>query len=275
MGTCRSRSALRPCAGGVGTAIRAVGCRLLRSVCRSVNRHCLTLVYRVRCTDLMRIRLAAITLAERMMRMCCRVVMTSYVMVHIVVSVVHMFAGTERAVVMVMMEGIAVMPVPVMRPTGMRVPPSRVISPVPGRMPSVPYIAPEPIVYNRPIDIYRFDDVVRAVHVLVTYYLNGNLVVFISLYIDGCNILIYILCEDSLKHDESFVALSCFHNAQVIHLSVSVEVEITEGAIRVVEHGLELLQVLSLRKELSYHLQIESFRDVRTVGRNRDGLVCP
>lgn len=87
--------------------------------------------------------------------------------------------------------------------------------------------------------------------------------------------MIDILGEDSLQNDESFVTLTRLYNAQVIHLTVSVEVEIAERAIWIVEHRLELLQVLSVRKKLSYNLQIESFRDVRTVGRNRDCFIRP
>ena len=75
-----------------------------------------------------------------------------------------------------------------------------------------------------------------------------------------------ILCKDSLQYDQTLVALAYFYYAQVIHLTVTIQVEVTERAIWVVEHCLELFQVPSLCKQLSYNLQIESFRDVRTVG---------
>ena len=87
--------------------------------------------------------------------------------------------------------------------------------------------------------------------------------------------MIYILCEDSLQDDKTLVAFARFYYAQVVHLTVTVEVEVAECAVGVVEHRFELFQVLSLCKQLSYDLQIESFRDVRTVGRNRDCFVCP
>ena len=81
-------------------------------------------------------------------------------------------------------------------------------------MPCVPCRTPEPIVDNRSIDIYRFDDVVRTIDVLVAYYLNADLVGrFIFLYIDRCNILIDIFGKDSLQNDESFVSFAGLYDA--------------------------------------------------------------
>lgn len=51
--------------------------------------------------------------------------------VHLVIAVMNMMSGTERAPVVMMMVSVAVMPVPVMRPAVMTVPPVRIISPVP------------------------------------------------------------------------------------------------------------------------------------------------
>ena len=155
---------------------------------------------------------------------------------------------TERAPVVVMMPCIAVMPVPIVRPTAMSVPPTRPVAPIPRTMPSVPCIAPEPIVDNRTVNIYWLDDIVGTIYVLIANYLNGNNIRLILLYIDRGNILIYILCEDRLQHDQTLVAFTRFYDAQVIYFTVSVEIEITESAVWVVEHRLELFQVLSLCK---------------------------
>ena len=173
------------------------------------------------------------------------------------------------------MESIAVVPVPVMRPTAVCVPPTRIIAPVPRRLPCVPVRSPEPVVYNRSIDIYRLDDIVGSIDIFVAYHLYFYLVLFVFLYVYGGYVLEYILCQNSLKNDQPLVSFSCLHYAQVIDLPVSVEIQVTECAVRVVEHRLELLQVLSLRKQLSYDLQIESFRDVRTIGGNSDRFVRP
>ena len=84
-----------------------------------------------------------------------RIVPTLYALVHLVVSVTGTGRVVERAAVVVMMIGIAVMPIPVVCPAAVCVPPSGVIAPVPRTCPCVPCIAPEPIVDNRSINIYR------------------------------------------------------------------------------------------------------------------------
>ena len=158
-----------------------------------------------------------------------------------------------------MMVSIAAMPVPVMCPTTVSVPPSGVIPPVPGRMPSEPHIAPEPVIDHRTIHIYRLYDIVRAIDVLVAHYLNAHIVRLVFLYIYGGYVLIDILRKDSLQYDQALVAFTGLYDPQVIHFTVSVEIQVAERAVRVVKHRLELFQVLSLRKKLSYHLQVQSF----------------
>ena len=143
----------------------------------------------------------------------CVVAMT-HVTMHVVIAVMNVMSRTERAVVVMVMESVAVMPVPVMCPAAVYVPPTRVITPVPRTMPCVPCVAPEPIVDNGSIDIYRFDDVVRTIDVLIAYHLNADLVGrFIFLYIDRCNILIDIFGKDSLQNDESFVSFAGLYDA--------------------------------------------------------------
>ena len=130
--------------------------------------------------------------------MCGCIFSACHTAVQLVITVVNGVSRTERAVVVMMMERVAVMPVPVMRPAAMNIPPTRVISPVPRAMPCAPIRTPEPVVDERPIDIHRFDDVVDAVHVLIAYHLYRHIVRFVFLHIDGGNVLINILCEDSL-----------------------------------------------------------------------------
>ena len=191
------------------------------------------------------------------------------------VPMAYSTSRTERAPVVVMMPCIAAMPVPIMCPTVVYIPPIRVVTPIPWTMPCKPGIAPKPVVDNRSIDIHRLDDIVGTIHILVTNYLDGHFVLLVFLYVYRGYILKYIFSQDSLKNDQTFVTFARLNYAQIINLSVSVQIQITECAVRVIEHRLELFQVLSLRKQLSYNIQIESFRDVRTVGRNRDRFVCP
>ncbi len=142
-------------------------------------------------------------------------------------------------------------------------------------MPCVPCVAPEPVVYYRTVNEYRFDDVGLAVNVFIAYYLNAYLVFLVFLNVDRRNVLIDIFRQNSLQNDQSLVALARLYNAQIVYLTVPIQVEVAECAIRVVEHRLELFQVLSLCKKLSYNLQVQAFGDVRTVGRNRYGLFSP
>jgi len=225
--------------------------------------------------ELAGVGLAGVTLCKRAFSVRYRIFAPRHAAVQLTIPLADSSAVTERAIVVVVMPCIAVMPVPVMRPTGMNVPPAGVIPPIPGTVPCEPCVRPEPVVDHRPIDIYGLDDIVRSIDVLVAYHLYGHLVLLVSLHIYRRDVLIDVFRQDSLQNDQPFVAFAGLHYAQVIHLSVAVEVEVAEHAVRIVEHRLELLQVLSLCEQFGYHLQIESFRNVRTVGRNRYRLVCP
>jgi hypothetical protein len=183
-----------------------------------------------------------------------------------------MMEGTTAVMIV---ECITVTPVPIVCPAGVAIPPSGVISPIPRTVPSIPTIAPEPVVYHRPINIHGFNHVVRTIDVLIADNLYFDLIFGIFLHVDGCYILEYILREDRLQNDKTLVSFAGLDYAQVIHLTIAIEVEITERAIRVVEHRLELLQVLSLCEQFSYNLQIESLGDVRTLSGDSNRLVRP
>ena len=256
----------RCCRGGT----RSCGC--CTSCCAS---RCGRTGYVRRMTDITCVGHAGIPFAERPLGVSCCILSATQTVVHLMITVVVMTTGTERAVVVVMMESVAVMPVPIMLPAIMCVPPCRIISPVPRRCPCYPCRAPEPIVDYRTVNIYRLYDVVLAINVLVTYYLNGYNLVLIFLNVDRRYILEYILRQYGLQYDQTLVPFACLYYSQIVHFPVSVEIKVTERAIRVVEQHLELFQVFSFCKQFSYNLQIESFRDVRTVGRYRDRFICP
>lgn len=147
-----------------------------------------------------------------------------YAVMHVVVAVMDMMSRPERAVVVVMMESIAVMPIPVIRPAAVYIPPTRIISPVPRTVPCAPCGAPEPIVDNRPVDIYRLDDIVRAIYVLIAHNLNAYIVRFVFLHVYRGYVLEDILCEDGLQHHQTLVTFAYLNNPQIIHLSVAVQV---------------------------------------------------
>ena len=155
-------------------------------------------------------------------------------------------------------------------------PPVRVVTPVPRRRPANPERIPEPVVYVRTVDIYRFDDIVLAVYIFVTYNLCSNLAcALIFLNIDRCYVLEYILCQYGLDNNKVLVALGCLHYAEVIHYSVTVQVKIGESGVGVVEECFELLHVLYCTEQCSHRFQVERLAYVLRVGRDGDRLVCP
>jgi hypothetical protein len=105
-----------------------------------------------------------------------------------------MMSHTERAVRIVIVVPIAVVPIDERIHAIVWMPPSRPIAPIIRRMPADPCRSPEPIVDQWSIDIDWFDDVVCAIDILVANYLYGNLVVVVFLYKDRRNILVDILC---------------------------------------------------------------------------------
>ena len=193
------------------------------------------------------------------------VLSAGYVPMHVMVAVAYLTCVAERAAVVMVMIGVAAMPVPVMCPASVCVPPSRPVTPVPRRMPCVPCVRPEPIVDDRTIDIHRLYHVVRTIDILVANYLNGNLVLLVFLHVYGGYVLEDILRQHRLQYDQTLVTLTGLYDTKVIDLPVAVQIQVTERAVGVVEHRLELLQVLSLCEQFSYNLQIESFRDVGTL----------
>ena len=142
-------------------------------------------------------------------------------------------------------------------------------------MPCVPCVRPEPIVDDRTIDVNRLYHVVRTIDILVANYLNGNLVLLVFLHVYGGYVLEDILRQNRLQNDQTLVTLTGLYDTKVIDLPVAVQIQVTERAVRVVEHRLELLQVLSLCEQFSYNLQIESFRDVGTLSGNSNCLFRP
>jgi len=201
-----------------------------------------------RASDLAGVGHPVVTNAERTVRVNPRIVVTPYTVVHLVIASTRFSGVTERAPVVMMMVSVAVMPVPVVRPAGVPTPPTRPVIPVPGAMPCVPGIAPKPVVYQRTIDINGFYYVVGTVNVLIAYYLNTHLLICIFLYVDRSYILVDIFGENGLQYDQALAAFARLHYAQIVHLTVTIQVEVAERAVWVVEHRLELFQVLSLRK---------------------------
>ena len=121
-------------------------------------------------------------------------------------------------------------------------PPMWIISPIVWRMPTYPCCSPKPIVDHRSMNIYRLDNVVRTIDIFITYYLYRNRLGFlIFLYKDRCHILVYILRQHSLNNYQMAIVISSLDHAQIIHLAITVEIQVRECRIWVIEHLLKLL----------------------------------
>ena len=75
------------------------------------------------------------------------------------------------------------------------------------------------------VDIHRLDDIVGAVDIFVSDNLDGYLVCFVFLNIYRRHILVDIFRQDSLQHDEAFLAFAHFHHADIVNIAVAVQVK--------------------------------------------------
>lgn len=71
-----------------------------------------------------------------------------------------------------------------------------------------------------------------------------------------------------------FVSFSRLYDANIIHLTVTVEVEVGDMRLFVVQLLLESLKVFRFAEKGSYGFEVQSSGDVRVVGCYRDCFVC-
>ena len=103
--------------------------------------------------------------------------------------------------------------------------------------------SPEIVVDDRFGDIHGFDHVVDAIDILIAYYLHTDLLIFVTLEIDRCYILVDVFCQYSLHEDYMHIVYSRLHHTQVVNESVTIEVEVRDTSIDVVDFLLKLLKV--------------------------------
>jgi hypothetical protein len=121
--------------------------------------------------------------------------------------VVYRTIGADRMMVVM---PITVIPIQEWINAMVWMPPMWIVSPIVWRMPTYPRRPPEPIVDHWTIDIYRLDDIVLAIDILVTHYLYGDLILLVFLHKDRRHILVNILCQDGLNHHQVAVVIGCF-----------------------------------------------------------------
>ena len=79
---------------------------------------------------------------------------------------------------------------------------SRVVAPVPRRVVRTVAAYPKDIKYYRPAYIYRFIDIVGAIHVNVTHYLYLHVVIPVALHLDSGYVLESIKAKNRLYYDK-------------------------------------------------------------------------
>ena len=94
---------------------------------------------------------------------------------------------------------------------------------------------------QRPCIEDRLDDELRTVDIRCTDHLDMVIGVTWSLCYESRYILVDIFSENSLDKEYMRVSLEGLENAQIIDISVTVEVEVGEHVLGVVQQVLELL----------------------------------
>lgn len=141
-------------------------------------------------------------------------IIASYMLMHWAIVWMMMVPCTIRTDRIMIMVPIAMIPIDEWIYAIVWSPPMRIISPVVWRMPAYPCSTPKPIINERSVNIYRLNNVVGAIDIFITYYLNCNrLGSLVFLYEDRCNILIDILREHCLHNHQMAIVISRFDHA--------------------------------------------------------------
>ncbi len=137
-------------------------------------------------------------------------------------------------------------------PTGIGRVPTRPVTPVPRRSPTNPSRSPKPIVNNRSIDIYWFDNVVGTIYILVTYHLYRYFLVSLVLHINRCHILENIFSQYGLYQYQMVIAIFGFYDTKIIHRTISVQVQVAQVSLFGVQFFLKLFQVFYFAEQVSH-----------------------
>lgn len=197
---------------------------------------------------------------------CCPVVSgevsSSVAMPHLVKAVSWCGCEVETAIGVVVMEGANVVVVVGPVPWGMIGVPSRVELPVVGGVPTDPSRSPEPVIDDRTIDIYGFDDVVGSIEVFIAHHLYGDGGVRGFFHVDGGDILVDILGEDGLQDNQAVIPFANLHNAQVIDNAVAVEVKVIQVSFFGVEFFFKLFEVAYFAEQGGNGFEVEVLRNI-------------
>lgn len=138
----------------------------------------------------------------------------------------------------------------------------REVIPVPGGTPDGISDAHQVRVDKGPGVVDRLDDVVGAVEVGRTDDLDTCGLDAGELGYEGGDILIDVVTEDGLDEEDVGPAFEGLEHAEVIHVSVTVEVEVGQHVAGVVEQAFELLYRIGLCEGCAYRLEVQVEGDI-------------
>lgn len=144
----------------------------------------------------------------------------------------------------------------------------RVAVPIPGRTPGTVCVCEQMRKDKGSGVIYRLHIVAGAVDVRIAYNLDIRLRRAGNFRNQSGNILIDVSSEHCLDYKNVVVALYGLKHTEVVHIAVSVEVQVGQYIRRIVDEFLEFLHSGRLGESSAYGLEIEVERDVLADGLN-------
>jgi hypothetical protein len=93
------------------------------------------------------------------------------------------------------------------------------------------------------------------------------------LNLDGGHILIFILFQSYLQNDQICVGLRVLGvDVDVVYLTVTVEIEVVDLCLRIVELLLKLFEILRFAEQLRHNIEVKPLSDFGGRGNNGDLL---
>lgn len=142
----------------------------------------------------------------------------------------------------------------------------REVVPVPRRHPDYVSASSEDLEDGRSGVECGPDDIARAVDVRSTYDLEVVIVCALGLGDQSCDVLEDVICKHCLDQEEVVVSVDGLQHAEIVDVTVAVEVEVGHGILTVVEHRLEFLDGACLCEEGGDSLEVELERYVFVLG---------
>lgn len=144
------------------------------------------------------------------------------------------------------------------------------VTPVVGRRPALVARAAQVVVHSRRLVVNGLNDIGIAVDIRRTdnLHVGGGVVHF---HYQRCHVLVDIGSQNGLDNEYVGIALQGLHHAQIIHVTIAVQVEVGYHVVVGVQDLLELLYRTGLCEGGAYCLQVQIERDVAGYRGNLNG----